>query len=255
MLAKRIIPCLDVLNDKVVKGIKFNSHRIVGDILELASYYCEAGADELVFYDITASCDKRILDKNWVRRIARFLNIPFCVAGGIRSIEDAETLLNAGADKISINSPALENPKLISELSKKFGKQCVVIGIDSLKTAEGYQVCQYTGNVNKLIYTKKSTVEWIQEVEERGAGEIVLNCMNKDGTRSGYDIEQLHVMRSFTSIPLIASGGAGQLEDFLNVFRNTEVDGALAASVFHDYSITISALKSFLVDKKIEVRI
>ena len=255
MPTKRIIPCLDVLNGKVVKGIQFNNHRIAGDIVELASYYCQSGADELVFYDITASCDNRSVNKNWIKRIAKILNIPFCVAGGIRTIADAEAILNAGADKISINSPALENPAFISQLANEFGQQCVVVGIDSLNTQAGYQVCQYSGNAKQLINTQTSTSSWIKEVQDRGAGEIVLNCMNQDGMKKGYDIKQLQSMRSLCAVPLIASGGAGCPQDFLEVFRDTEVDGALAASVFHTKLMTIPNLKSFLLANHLEVRV
>jgi imidazole glycerol-phosphate synthase subunit HisF len=254
MLAKRIIPCLDVKDGKVVKGIQFNDHRIVGDIIERAEYYCEAGADELVFYDITASCDERTVERQWVKQIAQYLNIPFCVAGGIRTLFDAESILNSGADKISINNPALENPDLINELSSVFGQQCVVVGIDSFKKEEQYHVYQYTGNSQKMRETTRLTSEWIKEVEARGAGEIVLNCINQDGMRQGYDIEQLKLMREMTTLPLIASGGAGCANDFLTVFQQAKVDGALAASVFHSGAMMISALKEFLINHHIEIR-
>lgn len=254
MLAKRIIPCLDVKDGKVVKGIQFNHHRIVGDILELATYYCQSGADELVFYDITASCDQRVVNYKWVEEVAKRLNIPFCVAGGIRSLADAKAILNAGADKISINSPALEHPDLINELSAIFGRQCIVMGIDSLKIDDHYHVCQYTGDSQKIRTTNRLTSEWILEVQDRGAGEIVLNCMNQDGMRKGYDVEQLKLMRELTTLPLIASGGAGNIDDFLTVFQNAHVDGALAASVFHSGAIKISELKEFLATNHIEIR-
>jgi cyclase len=254
MLAKRIIPCLDVKNGKVVKGIQFNHHRIVGDIIELAEHYSKAGADELVFYDITASIEGRTVDHSWVTRVAEYINIPFCVAGGIRTLYDAETILSAGADKISINSPALENPNLIDELAKRFGRQCVVVGVDSLWETEEYRVCQYTGDTKSMIKTPYLTVDWLKEVEERGAGEIVLNCMNQDGKRKGYDILQLKHMRKKTTLPLIASGGAGRVEDFLSAFSEAQVDGALAASVFHSNKIEINNLKRFLATQQIEVR-
>lgn len=255
MLAKRIIPCLDVKDGKVVKGVQFKNHRIVGDVIELAQYYCESGADELVFYDITASADQRTLGREWVQEVARVLNIPFCVAGGIRNLKDAEILLNAGADKISINSPALENPNLITQFSEAFGVQCVVVGVDSLKIGDDYRVLQYTGDAKKMKNTLKLTADWIQEVEALGAGEIVLNCMNQDGMRQGYDLEQLKNIREKSSLPLIASGGAGSMEDFLNVFKEANVDGALAASVFHTNSIQIQDLKNYLVNHKVEIRI
>lgn len=255
MLAKRIIPCLDVRDGKVVKGIQFSNHKIVGDILERAEFYSAAGADELVFYDITASCDHhRSVDRNWIKQIARNINIPFCVAGGIRSLAEAEAVLNAGADKISINSPALEIPDLINQFSETFGRQCVVIGIDSLQVNSEYKVCQYTGDSKKMKNTEQLTATWIQEVQARGAGEIVLNCMNQDGMRSGYDITQLAAIRKITTVPLIASGGAGCPEDFLKVFQQAQVDGALAASVFHANTIKIPDLKYFLATNQIEIR-
>lgn len=254
MLAKRIIPCLDVKEGKVVKGVQFNDHRIVGDILALATRYCKSQADEIVFYDITASCDNRTVCRNWVRAVAALLDIPFCVAGGINTIADAEAILNAGADKISINSPALINPNIIDEFAAVFGSQCVVIGIDSFEKENDYHVYQFTGKKQTTRNTGRKTSEWIAEVQERGAGEIVLNCMNQDGQRVGYDIDQLSMMRKKCHIPLIASGGAGSMADFLHVFQQTEVEGALAASVFHSGSIHIEMLKQFLLENKIEVR-
>jgi cyclase len=254
MLAKRIIPCLDVKDGKVVKGVQFNNHQFVGDIVELAELYCQSGADELVFYDITASCENRTVNRDWIKQIVRYLNIPFCVAGGIRSVSDAEAVLNSGADKISINSPALENPNLINQFAEIFGQQCVVIGIDSLKEGDNYKVCQYTGSVKSMQKTERFTSEWVKEVQERGAGEIVLNCMNQDGMRQGYDIEQLKIIRDNVSLPLIASGGAGSMQDFLTVFQEAKVDGALAASVFHSGAIVINQLKSFLAANGIEIR-
>ena len=254
MLSKRIIPCLDVKNNVVVKGVRFRHHQVVGDIIELAKAYCDGGADELVFYDITASSEDRLVKHHWVTKVARVINIPFCVAGGIRSLAEAEAVLKAGADKLSINSPAIENPNLIDQLVDAFGQQCVVIGIDSFKEGDDYRVYQYTGDEKKTRATKRLTREWIQEVQSRGAGEIVLNCMNCDGVRQGYDIEQLCQMRSFTKIPLIASGGAGTREHFFDVFNESGVDGALAASVFHEGVMTIHDLKYFLKNNNIEVR-
>jgi imidazole glycerol-phosphate synthase subunit HisF len=255
MLAKRIIPCLDVKAGKVVKGIQFRNHQIVGDIVALADYYCQSGADELVFYDITASADQRAVSRDWIGQIAQHLDIPFCVAGGIRSIADAEVVLNAGADKISINSPALENPNLIDQLVAQFGQQCIVVGVDSLQVDGLYKVCQYTGSETKTLTTQRLTAEWICEIQQRGAGEIVLNCMNQDGMRQGYDIAQLAEMRALTQIPLIASGGAGSMQDFLTVFQTANVDGALAASVFHTKAIEITQLKHFLRHQQIEIRL
>jgi imidazole glycerol-phosphate synthase subunit HisF len=254
MLAKRIIPCLDVKDGKVVKGIKFRVHQVMGDILTMASYYAESNADELVFYDITASSDGRRVDKTWITRIAERIDIPFCVGGGICSVKDAEGVLNAGADKISINSPALADPSLIDDLVKEFGSQCVVIGIDSLKIRNDYLACQYTGDIDKTKITKRLTKDWILEVQERGAGEIVLNCMDQDGVRQGYDIEQLAEMRALSKVPLIASGGAGSYAHFLEVFCDGHVDGALAASVFHQREVDIKQLKTYLAENEIRVR-
>lgn len=255
MLTKRIIPCLDVLDGRVVKGVQFRDHKDMGDILELAQRYADAGADELVFYDITASSDGRIVDKKWVRDVARMIDIPFCVAGGIRSVDDARAILNDGADKISVNSPALERPEFITELAESFGKQCIVVGIDSRAEDGGYVVYQYTGDASKTIRSKHDTVSWAKQVQALGAGEIVLNCMNQDGVRQGYDSDQLSLLRGVLTIPLIASGGAGSAEHFVDVFRQSNVDGALAASVFHSGQIPIPTLKAYLKDNKIEVRL
>jgi cyclase len=254
MLTKRIIPCLDVKNGQVVKGVCFDNHEVVGDILESADYYSQGGADELVFYDITASCEERTVDVDWVKKIAQRLSIPFCVAGGIKTLENAGRVLNAGADKISINTPALENPELINQLAERFGTQCVVIGVDSLEVDGEYRVCRYTGDVHKTQVTSLKTAAWIKEVQARGAGEIVLNCMNRDGVRSGYDLQQLKIMRDVTQLPLIASGGAGNMQHFFEVFNETGVNGALAASVFHRRLIEIPELKQFLASE-IKVRV
>jgi imidazole glycerol-phosphate synthase subunit HisF len=255
MLAKRIIPCLDVKHGQVVKGIQFGAHTVMGEIMPLATAYSDMGADELVFYDITASCEERAVDYRWVNKIADVIDIPFCVAGGIRTLSHAKQILRQGADKISINSPALENPQLISELAQHFGCQCVVVGIDSRAINGQYFVCQYTGDEKKRVNTQRLTEEWLQEVVERGAGEIVLNCMDQDGMRKGYDITQLCYLQSKINIPLIASGGAGSLQHFADVFEKTKVSGALAASVFHGGSITIPQLKKFLSVRHIEVRL
>lgn len=235
--------------------MQFRNHRVVGDILELAERYCEEGADELVFYDITASPDDRSVDRSWVTRVAKVLDIPFCVAGGIRSVAAAEDVLNKGADKISINSPALANPQLITELAKRFGSQCVVIGIDSREEYGDYFVYQYTGDPDKTTAAQRKTVDWVGEVQERGAGEIVLNCMNQDGVRKGYDTVQLSEMRVNCCVPLIASGGAGAIEHFLQVFEQANVDGALAASVFHSAEIPIPRLKAYLANNQVDIRI
>lgn len=239
----------------VVKGVQFRNHRVVGDILELAERYCEEGADELVFYDITASPDGRSVDRSWVASVASVLDIPFCVAGGIQSVADAEDVLNKGADKISINSPAIQNPKLISELAQRFGSQCVVIGIDSREEQGNYFVYQYTGDPEKTRAAQKITLDWVTEVQDRGAGEIVLNCMNRDGVREGYDTQQLQVVRSRCTVPLIASGGAGEMQHFRDAFTIAKVDGALAASVFHSGEINIGVLKQFLAENHISMRL
>ncbi|MEI4552111.1 imidazole glycerol phosphate synthase subunit HisF [Pseudoalteromonas spongiae] len=257
MLSKRIIPCLDVKNNQVVKGVKFKEHEIVGDILELAEAYSQAGADELVFYEITASVEKRLLDVTWVEQIARYINIPFCVAGGIKSVADAAKVLEMGADKISINSPAIARPELIKELHDEFGKQCVVVGIDSFydKTTGEYLVYQLTGDPNASSQTRYKTHEWVKQVQDLGAGEIVLNCMNQDGVRKGYDNQQLSEIRAICDVPLIASGGAGKIQDFADVFLQSNVDGALAASVFHKGLIDITELKQTLNQQTIPVRL
>lgn len=240
---------------QVVKGVQFRNHKIVGDIIELARRYCAEGADELVFYDITASPDGRSVDRDWVDRVAAVIDIPFCVAGGIRSIADAEQVLNKGADKISINSPALANPELITGLARRFGSQCVVLGVDSRDHDGDYRVYQNTGDPNKTSAAQRSTADWVREAQERGAGEIVLNCMNQDGVRQGYDCAQLAMIRDCCLVPLIASGGAGAMNHFLDVFQSAQVDGALAASVFHSAEIDIGDLKRFLDENDVHVRL
>lgn len=256
MLARRIIPCLDVRDSKVVKGVQFRNHEIIGDIVPLAQQYAQAGADELVFYDITASSDARVVDKSWVERIAQVIDIPFCVAGGIKSVEDAGKILAMGADKISINSPALANPELITELHDAFGQQCIVIGIDSHfnELTGKYEVYQFTGDETRTQQTSWETADWVNEVQRRGAGEIVLNCMNQDGVRQGYDLKQLSAIRNICEVPLIASGGAGKIHHFADVFKEADVDGALAASVFHKGIIEIAELKTYLHNETIAMR-
>jgi cyclase len=234
--------------------VRFREHRVVGDILELAARYRDEGADELVFYDITASPEGRAVDRTWIARVARVLDIPFCVAGGIRSVQAAEAVLNAGAEKISVNSPALSDPSLIDQLSERFGSQCVVVGIDSLAGTEGYHVHQFTGDPARCRDSRRDTIAWVQEAQARGAGEIVLNCMGADGTRDGYDIEQLRAVRAVCQVPLVASGGAGNMGHFERVFREADVDAALAASVFHSGAIPIPQLKQALGAAGIEVR-
>ena len=234
--------------------MQFRNHRVVGEIVALAQRYSDEGADELVFYDITASPDGRSVDRAWVSRVAAEIDIPFCVAGGIRSIADAEEVLNKGADKISINTPALEDPSLITVLAKRFGTQCVVLGVDSREQDGSYHVYQYTGDPEKTAAADRLTTDWIREALDRGAGEVVLNCMNQDGVRQGYDNEQLRTVRDVCTVPLIASGGAGAIRHFRDVFRIADVDGALAASVFHSAEIDIRDLKAYLNTEGIEVR-
>lgn len=278
MLSKRIIACLDVKDGVVVKGVQFRNHVVMGDILDLAQRYRDEGVDELVFYDITASSDYRVPDTSWIKKIARILDVPFCVAGGIRTWQAAERILNEGADKISINSPALERPEFITELADRFGTQCVVVGVDS-RLAKGDQaepvldqqseimsvphhltshnqwvVYQYSGDERKTIRARYQTMEWLKIVQDHGAGEIVLNCMGSDGVRRGYDIPQLAAARACLHIPLIASGGAGEMSHFADVFHDARVDGALAASVFHNRHIHIATLKNYLHTQGIEVR-
>ena len=234
--------------------MQFRNHRVVGEILELAQRYRDEGADELVFYDITASPEGRSVDRSWIGRVAAVLDIPFCVAGGIRTVADAEAILNAGAEKISVNSPALADPALIDRLAARFGSQCVVAGIDSQTTPEGYRVYQYTGDPNRSRDSGRDTLLWVREVQERGAGEIVLNCMASDGVKRGYDIAQLTAVRAVCNVPLVASGGAGAPEHFAALFERHAADAALAASVFHSGQIAIPDLKTYLRDRNIEVR-
>ena len=235
--------------------MRFRDHRVVGDILALAARYRDEGADELVFYDISASPENRSVDRSWVARVGRTLDIPFCVAGGIRSVADAEAVLAAGAEKISVNSPALSDPDLIDALSERFGSQCVVVGVDS-QTIEGdYRVQQFTGDAARSRDTARKTLDWVIEAQQRGAGEIVLNCMSSDGVRRGYDIAQLCAVRAACRVPLVASGGAGAIAHFAEVFSTARVDAALAASVFHSAEIAIPTLKRELQGAGIEVRL
>ncbi len=256
MLSRRIIPCLDVRDGRVVKGVRFRDHVDMGDIVELAQRYRDDGADELVFYDITASPQGRSVARDWVARLARLLDIPFCVAGGIRSVEEARGVLHAGADKISINTPALERPALIAELADAFGMQCVVVGVDSLRDDDGeWRVRSHTGEPATTRATGRRTLDWIEQAQALGAGEIVLNCMNSDGARTGYDIEQLCAARGVCAVPLVASGGAGEIAHFVDVFRKADADAALAASVFHSGQVPVPTLKHVLAGAGIEVRL
>ncbi|WP_343153817.1 imidazole glycerol phosphate synthase subunit HisF [Buchnera aphidicola (Mindarus keteleerifoliae)] len=256
MLSKRIIPCLDIKDNLVVKGVQFLNHEVIGDILSLIKRYVDEGADELVFYDIEASVKNRSVDRSWITKIAKVINIPFCVAGGITNLNSAVEILSLGADKISINTPAIENANLINEIAEHCGVQCVVVGVDSWfdEIDQVYRVKKYTGDPNKSEITNLKTINWIREVQSRGAGEIVLNVMNQDGMMQGYDIKQLSKVREICKVPLIASGGAGKMEDFYKVFNYSNVDGALAASVFHKKVIKISDLKKFLFSRGIEIR-
>ena len=254
MPAARIIPCLDVADGRVVKGVKFRDHRDIGDIVDHALRYRDEGADELVFYDITASADRRSIDTDWVRRVSAVIDIPFSVAGGIGDVETAAHCLSAGADKVSVNSPALARPELIAELAAAFGRQCVVLGIDSLRSANGdWRVKQFTGRPEATEDAGRETIAWAVEAVALGAGEIVLNCMDRDGVRGGYDLAQISALVAAVDVPIIASGGAGTAAHFAEAFA-AGASGALAASVFHDRRIAIPDLKDYLAGKGIEVR-
>lgn len=254
MLSKRIIACLDVKDGVVVKGVRFKDHEVMGGILELAERYAEQGADELVFYDITASADGRRVSKAWVKETAKLLDIPFCVAGGIRSVADAEEVLRLGADKISINSPALERPELITEMARRFGSQCVVVGVDSLRAAGGFEVRQYTGRPERAVTARVDLAGWVREAVDRGAGEVVLNCIDRDGVGGGYDLEQLRLVRREITVPLVASGGARSVEHFAEAF-GAGADAALAAGVFHRGELSVGDVKAGLKQKGVHVRL
>jgi cyclase len=270
-LAKRIIPCLDVKDGKVVKGTHFNSIKYAGDPIERAIIYRDQGADELVFLDITASSEKRKTKIDIARKVAKELDIPFTIGGGISSVEDARMVLSNGADKVSVNTAAIEKPKLIAELNKIFGQQCVVVAIDakrSEKTNSGFEVCSYGGSLDTGI----DALEWIREVERLGAGEILLTSIDRDGTKLGFDRELTSVASSNTTLPLIASGGCGNVEHFLEILSEgyekkksqgqgkdgnlrKAADAALAASVFHYGEFTIREVKEFLCKNGVSVRI
>lgn len=255
MPAARIIPCLDVANGRVVKGVRFRDHRDIGDIVDHALRYSAEGADEIVFYEIKASAEGRSLDLGWVRDVANVIDIPFCVAGGIRDRATAAAVLEAGADKVSINSPALESPALISDLAADFGSQCVVVGIDSLRGDDGaYRVKQYTGAPEAMRDSGRLTTDWASEAVDRGAGEIVLNAMARDGVRDGYDLVHARDVMMAVTVPLIVSGGAGKPEHFRDAFV-AGASGALAATVFHDRLIEIADLKQWLGREGVEVRL
>jgi cyclase len=252
--AKRIIACLDVKGGRVVKGVRFEGHRDMGDPLTLAERYRDQGADELVIYDIAASAERRTIDYRWLADIARRIDIPIAVAGGVRSLDQAIACLESGADKISINSPALERPDFIDELARVAGAQCVVVGIDSRLVDGVWRPHKYAGDPKSMERGAVSTLDWIKEAQERGAGEIVLNCMDSDGVRQGFDIAQLKAARAGLTIPLIASGGAGAPSHFAEVFRRTDVSGALAAGMLHGGHATISEVKAAVAAAGVEVR-
>ncbi|WP_256841656.1 imidazole glycerol phosphate synthase subunit HisF [Ornithinimicrobium cryptoxanthini] len=254
-LARRVIACLDVRDGRVVKGTRFRDHQDMGGITELAAHYSAEGVDELVFYDITASPQGRRVDLSWVDAVARQIDIPFCVAGGIGSVADARAVLLAGADKISVNTPATRRPELVQELAREFGSQCVVVGVDSLRDEDGtWRIRQLTGDPDATRALEVTTLDWVERVQELGAGEVVLNAMGSDGVRQGYDVEQLSAVRQVCEVPLIASGGAGRAQHFIDVFREADVDGALAAGVFHSGDLSIGALKVELAAAGIVVR-
>jgi cyclase len=254
-LAKRIIPCLDVKDGKVVKGTHFVSLRSAGDPVELAKKYCRDGADEVVFLDISASNENRKTKVALARKIARGMDIPFTIGGGIGSIEDARVVLTNGADKVSVNTSAVRNPKLVSDLADLFGTQCVVVAIDakrSSKTESGFTVCTSSG----MHDTGIDAISWSKEVEERGAGEILLTSIDRDGTKDGYDVELTRRICSEVSLPVIASGGCGKMEDFLEILRGkNSADAALAASVFHYGEFTVKQVKKYLSSNGVKVRI
>lgn len=251
MLTKRIIPCLDIKDGQTVKGVNFVNLIHAGDPVELGTRYSDEGADELVFLDITATVENRDTLVELVRKIAANLNIPFTVGGGIRSVQDVDALLNAGADKISINSSAVKNPKLIDELALQFGSQCVVLAVDTKN--HGEQNFVYVHGGRKI--TEKQTLPWIQEAVNRGAGEILLTSMDHDGTKNGFANSITKQVSRLVNVPVIASGGAGNMEHFVDVFENGEADAALAASIFHFGEINIAELKQYLKNKNIEVRL
>ena len=251
MLAKRIIPCLDIRNGQTVKGVNFVDIKEVGDPVELGALYAREGADELVYLDITATHENRNLFADLVKRIAAHLNIPFTVGGGIYSLADVDPLLKAGADKISVNSAAVKTPELISQIAENYASQFVVVAIDANLLEGEWYVYIHGGRIK----TERKLMEWAREAQERGCGEILFTSMNHDGTKNGYANEALAMMSEELSIPLIASGGAGEMEHFRDVFTIGKADAALAASIFHYGEIAIHDLKSYLSDHNIPVRL
>ena len=251
MLAKRIIPCLDVKGGRTVKGTNFINLRDAGDAVELAGIYSEQGADELVFLDITATNEKRKTLSELVKKVAREINIPFTVGGGIGTVEDIEILLNSGADKVSINTSAVKNPHILTEATKNFGSQCLVLAIDAKKNGGVWKVFLNGGRIEIDL----CAIEWAKRGAELGAGEILLTSMDSDGTRNGFEIELTRAISESVNIPVIASGGAGKMEHFTEVFEIGKADAALAASIFHFREIEVPALKNYLKERRIEVRI
>lgn len=251
MLTKRIIPCLDIKDGRTVKGVNFVSLRDAGDPVELAEIYSKSGADELVFLDISATEEKRKTLVELVRKVAATVNIPFTVGGGISSVEDVDVLLQNGADKVAINSAAVKNPELINQLAAKFGRQCIVVAIDARQVNDKWLVHLVGGKVP----TEIDLFDWVKEVEARGAGEILFTSMDHDGTKSGFANEALEKISGLVSIPVIASGGAGNKEHFCDAFTKGKADAALAASVFHFKEIEINDLKQVMKEQGIEVRL
>ena len=250
MLKKRIIPCLDIKDGRTVKGINFVDIQDAGDPIELAKTYVQQGADELVFLDITATIEKRATLLELVEKIAQEINIPFTVGGGINSLEDAARLIKAGADKVSVNSSAVKNPKLIKEIADKFGSQCVVVAIDTKLIEKDWMVFVHGGRT----ITPLKILEWVKEVEGLGAGEILLTSMNNDGTKSGFALDITSKVSNSINIPVIASGGAGSKDHFVDLFKNTTISAGLAASIFHYSEIPIPELKEYLIAQNIPIR-
>ena len=251
MITKRIIPCLDVRDGRVVKGVNFENVRDLEDPVELAEYYNASGADELVFYDITASFENRPLFSDILERVASRVFIPLTVGGSINSVEDFDRVLKAGADKVSVNSGALKRPELIDEAARKYGSQCVVLSMDVRRADDKFMVFSLGGRQA----TGRDALDWVVEGVNRGAGEIVLNSIDTDGVRGGFDIEMLKAVEALVNVPIIASGGAGKMEDFLALFNETGVDAGLAASIFHTKQVEIAVLKRYLTDNGVNMRI
>ena len=251
MLTKRIVPCLDVRNNRVVKGIKFQNLVDISSPKELAQFYSDAGADELVFYDVTASSDKRGPTLAFIKEVAKAVNIPFSVGGGVNNLEDVKQILLSGADKVSINSGAVKNPSLITEVARKFGSQCMVLSIDAKRNGDSYDVYINGGRTK----TDLDVISWAKEGVRLGAGELVINSIDMDGMRGGFDLDLLKLVTDAVDVPVIASGGVGRIDHFLQVFQETQVDAALAASVFHLKELSIKDVKTYLDEHNIPVRL